>query len=261
MSTESLIQKSYQRRVSGLEALGFGLGLLALLTLIQLGLDREVQRLNDQMAALRPPEARLNAALEMSEQLNALKRRDVENTKAAMIGLARRQKLYYEGGLALSEERRQLEKQAELLATHLEIDPAGVIKVMKGGQTAKEYSVGELSCWEGSPTGGTLKAPKTAVVTSKEFHAHPERGRVELQNGQLLWTPPQTGSVERTAALGQYVIFTNTPLIIHLPSKDRQAHEAYRHCCIPLAATSARKLYGSVFIGARLSMESPRKPR
>lgn len=260
MSTESFIRNSSRRRVSGLEALGAGLGMLALLTLVQLGLAREVRRLNDELAALRPAEDGLNAALEMREQLNALKRRDVDNVKAAMIGLARRQKLYYEGSLALSEERRQLEKQAELLATHLAIDPAGRIRVMKGEQTAKEYAVEGLSCWEGVSGGGALKAPKAAVVTSKEFHAHPERGKVDLQDGRLLWTPPQTGSVERTAALGQYVIFTNTPLIIHLPSKDRKSHEAYRHCCLPLAASSAKKVYGSVFIGARLSIEAPKKP-
>lgn len=256
MSIKGLILRSSQRPISGLEMLGLGLALLIFLTAVDAYLEKEVLSLNTRLSELRRAEETLNAALETAEQLNALKRRDVENTKAAMVGLAQRQKRYYEGSLALGEERRQLEKQAELLNTRLQVDPAGRIRVMKGDQAIKEYATGKLSCWDGLSGNGALRPPKSAAVTSKEFHAHPERGKVDLQEGRLLWTPPQVGSVERASALGQYVIFTNTPLILHLPSKDQKAHEYYRHCCLALAAASARKVYDSVFIGARISIEA-----
>jgi hypothetical protein len=180
--------------------------------------------------------------------------------KSAMTDLARAKKAYYEAGLALNEEKRQLEKQAELLSMHFKTDPAGGFRVMKGDQAIKDYKTKELSCWQGESAEVALKVPKTALVTAKEFHAHPQRGKVDLQNGRLLWTPPQTGLVERTAALGKYVIFTNTPLIIHLPSADRRSHEAYRHCCLPLEPAGAKKVYDSVFVGARIAVEPSQKP-
>lgn len=260
MSIKGFLLRASQRSISGLEMLGLGLTLLIFLTAADVYLEKEAGDLNAKLSELRRTEEALNSALETAEQLNALKRRDVENIKAAMVGLARRQKRYYEGSLALGEERRQLEKQLELLTTRLQVDPIGRIRVMKGEQAVKEYAAGKLACWDGLSGNGTLKAPKNAFITSKEFHAHPERGKVELQDGRLFWTPPQVGSVERTSALGQYVVFTNTPLILHLPSKDRKSHESYRHCCLPLAADSARKIYGSVFIGARIYVEPEKRP-
>lgn len=252
---EAWVYRASRRPVSAFETFAAGLALLVALTLAHARVAQRAARAQAELATLDEPVAEVLAALETAENLNALKANDVEKTKTATIGLAKRHKKYYEDRLFLSEERRQLEKQWELLITTLALDvKGGRLKVMRGDQAAREYPAGPVVCW--SAAGSAAKAPKWAVVNSKERFAHPERGKVEMLDGKLNWTPPQVGPASRSAALGEFVAFTNTPLILHAPSKDAKAHEAYPHCCLPMTPATAKKVYDSVAVGTRVVLEA-----
>lgn len=232
------------RRLTGLELMALGVVVLAGLLAVYSILANWRQRLAEEQRALLPHLERVNTAIETADALYALRARDVEKTKQAMTGLARKQKSYYEERLALVEERRLLEKQLELLETRFAAGE-GKLKALRAERVSQEFPVGPLACY-----GEAVAAP-AAVVTAKEFYAHPERGKVEMLEGTLRWTPPQVGTVSRQEGLGQYVIFTNTSWIAHLPPKDKAKHEGYAHCCIPLARKTAKQAYDASFIGSR----------
>ncbi len=247
---EAWVYRASRRPVSALEVFAAGLALLTVLTLAHARVAQRAAGAQAELAALDEPLAVTLAALETAENLNALKANDVEKTKAATIGLAKKHKKYYEDRLFLSEERRQLEKQWDLLITSLALDgQAGRLKVMRGDQAAKDYPAGPVVCWGAKP-------PKWAVINAKERFAHPERGKVEIAEGRLSWTPPQVGPASRSAALGEFVAFTNTSLILHAPSKDAKAHEAYPHCCLPMTHATAKKVYDALVVGTRVSLEA-----
>jgi len=250
----SFIVRASQQQVSALAGFAAGLALLAMLGTLDRGLDRKLAAADADLARLSAPTIEeAEAALESISNLNALKASDLEKMKAAMVGLAQKQKKYYEERLALSEERRQLEKQLELLDTYLVIDSfTDKIKVMRGDQVVKDFPFESLSCWGDVLRGTTPKTPRAAQVTSKEFYAHPERGEVKIQDGKLAWTPPQIGDVSRSDALGRTVVFTNTPLILHAPPQKRPAHDSFPHCCLNMKAPMAKKVYDALYIGTRI---------
>lgn len=246
---EDFVFAASQTPVTLVRGVVAGLGVLALLFLAQLGVRGERVRLERELERLDGELEETSIALETSQYINWIRARDARKFKKALVSQAKMRKRFYEERLALSEEKRQLERQWDLLVTYLMLDPdAGRLKVMKGDQAVRSYLSGPLACL-GAPK---LKASSLSAITSKERFAHPERGKVELVEGKLAWTPPQVGPASRSVALGEHVLFTSSPLILHAPAKNRKEHEAYPHCCLPLTAAAAGRVYDSVFVGTRI---------
>jgi hypothetical protein len=205
--------------------------------------DRDLSRVLEQTAAAR----------EHMESLNLLKGTDLEQLKAGISGHALTQKSLFESGLSLQEERRLLEKQLEIMTTTLLIDPAlQRIFLLRADQPLQSYLISylPLRAFGGAPE--TL--PPSARIISKERFAHPERGKSDEVNGTLQWTPPQVGTSVRSNALGEFVMFTNSPLIIHGPPLNEEDHEKFPHICLGLDQEAARKLYRASFIGTRIAL-------
>lgn len=243
-----------RRMLTGAELMGAAMCLGAGLALAQSWLALWRHELDSELAALAPALERAHAALETSDHLYALRARDLEATKGAMVGLARKQKAYYEDKLALGQERRSLDKQLELMETGFSLEE-GRLRLRRGDKLVEEFEVGALLRWPAAPAA---KIPARVQVGAKEYYAHPERGKVDLKDGSLSWTPPQVGTVARQDALGRFVVFAGD-LVIHLPPADRAAHEGYAHLCLPLAAKSAGKAYDALFIGARIQLEPAKR--
>ena len=200
----------------------------------------------------------LDAALDESDEayteslsMRDLKARDVERFKKGLSRLAQSRRSIYEGGLQLQEEKRLLEKQWEIMTTYLMVDEAeGKIRLMRGEQALETYPLGTSPA---KAYGGELQPPAPlAQIVSKERFAHPERGKYEEVNGQLQWEPPQVGTSVRANALGEYVMFTRSSLILHGPPRRRQEHEAFPHYCLELSLRVAQRLYSGSFIGTKI---------
>lgn len=212
-------------------------------------LDREIARTAAPLAAA-------ENGIETAVQFNRLKARDIRSLQALLANEARARKTYTEQRFAAAEEKRQLEKQWDLLTIYLLFDPNdSKLHIMRGDQALRTLPAGPLSC-----SSGTFKLDRIYTVSSKERFPHPERGRVDLQDGQLKWTPPQQAA-DRSTALGENVLFTNGPMIFHAPSKDKAQHDAYPHCCLGLAAAAASKIYGEVFVGSKLQSIQQKAPK
>ncbi len=193
------------------------------------------------------------AAREHMTSLEMLKTADLERLKAGLSGSAQSQKSLFESGLSLQEERRLLEKQLEIMTTTLLINPAlQRVFLMRAEQPLQSYLISyiPLRSFGGAP--GAL--PSTVRIVSKERFAHPERGKSEEVNGTLQWVPPQVGTSVRSNALGEYVIFTNSALILHGPPVNAEDHERFPHICLGLDQEAARKLYRASFIGTRVTL-------
>jgi hypothetical protein len=191
------------------------------------------------------------AAHEHILSLETLKTMDLEQLKAGLSGHALSEKSLFESGLSLQEERRLLEKQLEIMTTTLLINPAlQRVFLMRAEQPLQSYLLSyiPLRSFGGAP--GIL--PPTVRIVSKERFAHPERGKSEEVNGTLQWVPPQVGTSIRSNALGEFVMFTNSALILHGPPVNAEDHERFPHICLGLDSEAARKLYRSSFIGTRI---------
>lgn len=203
-------------------------------------LDRDLARTSTALTAA-------ENAIEDAIQLNRLKARDIKALRSVLSTEALARKTYTEQRFALAEEKRQLEKQWDLLTIYLMFDPnEGKLHIMRGDQALRTFPAGPVTC-----SSGTFKLDKIYAVSSKERFPHPERGKVEFVEGQLKWIPPQQ-SADRSAALGEHVLFTNGPLILHAPSKDPTQHDAYPHCCMGIGAPAAGRIYSEVFVGSKL---------
>ncbi len=205
-------------------------------------------------AAQRSLEANNNALSQNVQELRSirdLKVKDLERLKAGLTGLAQSKRALYEAGLSLQDEKRSLEKLKEIMSTYLKIDEdRKMVYLMQGDQAMEEYPIPY-----GGPRafGGDLKTlPGTLPITSKERFAHPERGQSEDVNGVLVWNPPQVGNSVRSNALGEFVMFTGSPLILHGPPKKAAEHETFPHYCLGLSQNSAQKLYNKSFIGTKI---------
>ncbi len=180
--------------------------------------------------------------------------RDLAATKKNAASLSVSRRALFEGGLALSEEKRLLEKQWEIMTTYLLVDAANDrVQVMRGEQAFETWPLkGERP----HAAGAEKKAlPKIATIVSKERYAHAERGKSEETGGRLDWEPPQVGTSARARALGEDVLFTREGLVIHGPPLDKKEHEAYPHLCLTLPAATARRLYERSFIGTRVLLK------
>ena len=193
---------------------------------------------------------------EVSERqaLRDLVSRDLGNAKKSAASLSISRRALFEGGLALSEEERLLQKQWEIMTTYLLVDVAGDrVEVMRGEQAFETWP---LKGAVPRAVGGEKKPlPKIATIVSKERFAHAERGKSEVTGGRLDWEPPQVGTSARARALGEHVLFTREGLIIHGPPLDKVEHEAYPHLCLSLPAATAARLYERSFIGTRVLLK------
>lgn len=187
--------------------------------------------------------------------LRNLKTKDLNAFKERLSGITRSRREVYESGLSLQEEKRLLEKQLEMMSVYLRVDErASKISLMKGDQALKDFAV--LFSTPRAFGGETKKAPDVVQIVSKERFAHPERGKMEESDGTLTWNPPQVGTSVRSNALGEFVIFTDGPLIIHGPPKKAKEHDLFPHLCLGVSLPSAQKLYRSTFIGTRIVLKT-----
>jgi hypothetical protein len=192
----------------------------------------------------------------LSEQAAARDSRltELERFKRGLPQLAESRRRVYEGGLQLQEEKRLLEKQVEIMTTYLLIDAAASkVHVMRGEQALQSLPLGE-----GAPRvlGQAKPAPPLTHIVSKERYANPERPKSDQVGGQLQWEPPQVGDSARANALGEYVVFTRGPLILHGPPKKKEEHEAFAHACLELSAAAARILYRDSYIGTKVLLKA-----
>ncbi|MDE2313338.1 MAG: L,D-transpeptidase [Elusimicrobia bacterium] len=205
-------------------------------------------------------------ALADEQSLLDLKKDELSHAKSAVLNLTRSRQALYESGFELQEQERILQKQWEMLSTYLQIDIAsGKISVMRSGQALETYPIHD------SPPRafGGENAPLSPIVriVSKERYAAPERGKSEEVNGHLEWQPPQVGTSARANALGEFVMFTNSALILHGPPKSPKDHAAYPHYCLGLSWPVARRLYKESFIGEKIWIadrpvpKTPAKPK
>jgi len=198
------------------------------------------------------------SAMEHYESLADLKTQDVQSFRDGLLGMAKSKKSLYEAGLSTQEERRLLEKQWDILITYMTIQiPLQRIFLMRGDQPLESYLMNyvPLKVFGGLPA----TVPRIARIVSKERFAHPERGKSEMVNGKLQWEPPQVGTSVRSNALGEYVIFTNSRLILHGPPKNEVDHEAFPHLCIGLSLEAARNLYQHSYIGTKIVLTNIRE--
>ncbi len=187
------------------------------------------------------------------------KERASAEVRSALSDMARAKRSVYEAGLSLQEEKRLLEKQLEIMTTYLEVDEeAGKIHLMRGDQKLMSFPFSPPLRAYGDEK--TRPAPLCRVI-SRERYAYTERGKAETTGSGLKWDPPQIGEGRRGSPLGEYVLFTDGPLVLHAPSSDAALHGSYPHVCAGLTQYSARRLYESVFIGNKLSIKkAPGRP-
>jgi hypothetical protein len=240
------------RFLEKLSSIAVGTLILAGLLSFNLWISRETRKLE-------PDDKFLQEKLESSKQsrkdlealLNA-KEQDLEKFKSGLNNIAQAKKTVYESGLALQEEKRLLEKQLEMMTTSVRIDPeARKIQLMR-----EDHSMSDFAVLFTSTHAFTLSQRKSQSlrITSKERFAHPERGKLEEKDGVLTWVPPQVGQSARANALGEFVIFTNSNIIVHGPYKKKAEHDAYPHVCAGLSLKDARKLYTLSFIGNKVAV-------
>ncbi|MBI5247385.1 MAG: hypothetical protein HY923_09395 [Elusimicrobia bacterium] len=185
--------------------------------------------------------------------------RDFARAKTSAASLTKSRKALFEGGLALSEEKRLLDKQLEIMSLWLRLDDEGdKLHLMKGDQIAESLVLGGATP---RVVGGILaQLPKAAVIVSRERFASPERPKSEQVGGQLQWEPPQVGTSVRASALGEFVLFTREGLVIHGPPLKEAEHEAYPHLCLSLPRAVASRLYLHTFIGTKMLLDGGPKP-
>jgi hypothetical protein len=218
------------------------------------------RKIADQQAEINQLRRNADQAGPMREHyasLRDLKTSDVETFKTGFSGLALSQKSLFEAGLSVQEERRLLDKQLEIMTTYMLVTPAlQRVFLMRGEQPLQSYLISyiPLRAFGGVPE--TL--PPSVRIISKERYAHPERGKSEAVNGQLQYNPPQVGTSVRSNALGEFVIFTNSKLILHGPPLNPEDHEKFPHICLGLDLEAARKLYRGSFIGTKIVINAAR---
>lgn len=234
--------------------------------LVLVGLNVVRLRLRAAALARQAEDARLSStlddsteALDENQSLRDERLRDVAKFKAGLAGLTKSRRALYEGGLELQEEKRLLEKQLDIMTTYLLVDvQAKKISLMRGEQALETYPIGIDAP---KAFGGEAAAlPALTTIVSKERFAHPERGKSEQgPDGRLEWVPPQVGTSVRANALGQYVLFTRGPLILHGPPRKPEEHAAFAHDCLELSLAVARRLYSQTYIGTRILIKPDAK--
>lgn len=257
-STEAWLRR-LDRRVSVPALLAVALLILAAAWLLEAWLKAGAGAAASEREAVAASLEEMENEISARSALRDLALRHLDRAKISAASLSRSRRVLFEGGLAVSEEKRLLEKQWEIMTTFLLVEPASDrVQIMRGEQAL-----------EGVPLGGALPRavggdkrpmPRVAAIVSKERFAAPERGKSDQIDGQLLWEPPQVGSSSRARALGEHVMFTKEGLILHGPPLDRAEHDSFAHLCLGLPAPTARKLYAKSFIGTKVRLDPQAQP-
>jgi hypothetical protein len=262
MDTERLLTR-LALPVSPLQITAVGMALLLGGYAAQRQLDKNVKHLQETAQGLAHAQEESAHALSHFRSLANLKTHDVDQFKSGLSTAAQSKKQLFEAGLSLQEERRLLEKQWEIMTTYLSID-TGLqrVFVMRGDQPLESYFINYVPprvLGNMTTTQMTLPVnlPRVVRIISKERFANPERGTSEMVNGKLQWEPPQVGTSVRSNALGEYVLFTNSKLILHGPPRNETDHEAFPHICLGLSLNAARNLYQRSFIGTKILLNRP----
>ena len=248
-----LTKAAEQARPAALAA--FGALVLLLLHLANVSLGKRAQAARAGLEALSEEAQEADSALAEATTLREERLREVAAFKEGLPKLAESRRHIYEGGLQLQEEKRLLEKQLEIMTTYLLVDElGGKIHLMRGEQALESFPLAE-----GSPKafGGAKPAPALTSIISKERYAHPERPKSDQVGKQLNWEPPQVGESARANALGEYVVFTRGPLILHGPPKNEEEHAAFPHVCLQLPLPVARRLYSESYMGTKIMLKGP----
>src|SRR5579872_1061823 len=242
------------RPVRPLRLLGVALAILTMSDLTRRWMQSAVQRQSFGWNRLDEEAQQQQNVLETLAAMTQLKTKDVERLKLAIQGDAQSRKTLFEEGLTLQEEKRLLEKQLEIMTTAFRLDPVTHrLVLLRAEQAVESYRVEYLP-----PKGFGVNPRSLRVVqrvTSKERFAHPERGELKEANGKLEWTPPQVGTSIRANALGEYVTFTDSGLILHGPPTKPEEHGAFPHYCLGLDLATARQLYRKSFIGTKIIID------
>ena len=211
----------------------------------------------EERAALSVARADLDLDLNERQALSDLVSRDFARAKASAATLTRSRKALFEGGLALSEEKRLLEKQLEIMSLWIKLDEqADKIHLVRGDQIAESLS---LAGARPRVVGGEPRPlPRSATIMSKERFASTERPKSVQVEGLLQWEPPQVGTSVRASALGEFVLFTKEGFVIHGPPLKPAEHEAYPHLCLSLPLPVARRLYAQSFVGTKILLSGPK---
>ncbi len=215
----------------------------------------EIRRLDERLQDARE-------ALDENQSAAETRARELSRFKTQVARLTVSRRALFEGGLEIEEEKRLLEKQWEIMTTYLLVDAENrKIHVMRGEQSLETYPI----AYAPPQRFGQTKAegpPQLTEIVSKERYAHPERGKAEEVDGQLHWTPPQVGTSKRASALGEYVMFTKSELILHGPPRKAAEHKAFAHFCLGLSLPVARRLYDESYIGTKILVKgAPKEER
>jgi hypothetical protein len=226
--------------------------------LVLIGMDLCRRDLRRSVKGMEPAVKNIDVQLDESSDvlddemaMHDLKAKDIRRFKTGLLKLTASKRALYENGLEIQEEQRLLEKQWEILTTYLMVDEAAKkISLMRGSQALESYPIAydppRVFGGEAAPL------PESAVIVSKERYANTERGKSEEVNGHLEWIPPQVGTSIRANALGEFVMFTNGPLILHGPPRKQKEHGLFPHDCLGLSLYAARRLYEHSFIGTKI---------
>lgn len=197
--------------------------------------------------------ARQDLELDLAERqaLSELVSRDFARAKVSAESLTRSRKALFEGGLALSEEKRLLEKQLEIMSLWIRLDEeADKVHLVRGDQIAESLP---LAGARPRAVGGEARPlPKSASILTKERFASTERPKSDQVGRQLQWEPPQVGTSVRASALGEFVLFTKEGLVLHGPPLKAAEHEAFPHLCLVLPRAVASRLYTQTFVGTKI---------
>lgn len=233
----------------------FGAAVLLLLHAANVAVGARADAAKKALEAYSEEAEETESALSDATAMRDERRSAVGVFKAGLPKLAQSRRQLYEGGLQLQEEKRLLEKQLEIMTTYLLIDEAaGKVHLMRGEQALESFPLGA-----GAPHayGGAKPQPALAAIVSKERYAHPERPKSDQVGKELNWEPPQVGESARANALGEYVVFTKGPLILHGPPKNEAEHAAFPHVCLELPLAVARRLYSETYIGTKVLLKGP----
>ena len=245
------------RRVGAAGLLAAGALVLAGLGLMGRWVAAHAERAADDRAALGVARSDLELDLSERQALRDLVTRDLARAKASAATLTKSRKALYEGGLALSEEKRLLEKQLEIMSLWIRLDEAAdMVHLVRGDQIAESLSL--AGARPRAVGGETRPMPKSAQVLTKERFASTERPKSEQVGGQLQWEPPQVGTSVRASALGEFVLFTKEGLVLHGPPLKAAEHEAFPHLCLSLPLNVARRLYTQSFVGTKILLAGPK---
>ena len=249
--------RALDRRVGALGLAVAGGAVLASLWLMGRWVSAHAAIAADERMALSVAREDLELDLAERQALSDLVSRDFARAKISAATLSRSRKALFEGGLALSEEKRLLEKQLEIMSLWIRIDEeADKIHLMRGDQIAQSLL---LDGARPRAVGGeTRPLPKSATILTKERFASTERPKSEQVGGQLQWEPPQVGTSVRASALGEFVLFTREGLVLHGPPLKSAEHEAFPHLCLSLPRAVAARLYTQSFVGTKILLAGPK---